>query len=435
MEKIKIAIVGNGDRANVYGGYVKDERDDAQIVAVVDTNPFKRKEGMKRYGIPEEMTFASVDDFLKQGKIADAVFNCTMDSLHVFTSIPLMKAGYHILLEKPITANRKELFELKKCAEDSNVRLMICHLLRYTPFYSGIKRLILEGEIGSVRHMETSENVGILHSSNSYIRGKWGNSVRCGSGMLLAKCCHDMDYICWLNNETVPDTVSSFGDRSWFIPEHAPEGSGTRCLVDCPAEIEQKCIFSAKKDYIDHDNYPNYAWQCIDKAPEDISLSERIESLKTFNPHGICVYKTDSDIVDHQVVITRFKNGSTSMHSMTTAVPRYGREIHVVGSAGEIQGYLDGNTFVLRKYDNVSGGYSEKTFNFNNEKHILDQHFGGDSRLVDDFLRVLKGEPTSISYTGIDESINSHLLVYGAEQSRVTGKTVKINTLNEEENI
>ncbi len=208
MDKIKIAIVGNGDRASVYGGYVKDERDDAEIVAVVDPNPFKREEGIKTYNLPKEMVFKSVEEFLSKGKIADAVFNCTMDNLHVSTSIPLMKAGYDILLEKPITADKNELFALKKCAKECGVTLMICHLLRYTPFYSGIKRLILEGEIGKVRHMETTENVGILHASNSYIRGKWGNSVRCGSGMLLAKCCHDMDYICWLNNETEPARTS-----------------------------------------------------------------------------------------------------------------------------------------------------------------------------------------------------------------------------------
>ena len=432
MDKIKIAIVGNGDRASVYGGYVKDERDDAEIVAVVDPNPFKREEGIKTYNLPKEMVFKSVEEFLSKGKIADAVFNCTMDNLHVSTSIPLMKAGYDILLEKPITADKNELFALKKCAKECGVTLMICHLLRYTPFYSGIKRLILEGEIGKVRHMETTENVGILHASNSYIRGKWGNSVRCGSGMLLAKCCHDMDYICWLNNETEPEAVSSFGKRSWFIPENAPKGSGTRCLVDCPPEIEKNCIFSAKKDYIDHDNYPYYAWQCIDKEPAEINLDERIESLKKFNPHGVCAFKTDSVIVDHHVVITQFKNGSTSTHSMTTAVPRYGREIHVVGSLGEIEGYLDGNSFVLRKYDNKTGGYYEKNFDFNDEKHVKDQHFGGDSRLVDDFIKVLKKQPASISYTGINESINSHLLVYAAEESRLTGKTITLKCEQEE---
>ena len=68
MEKIKIAIVGNGDRANVYGGYVKEERDDAEIVAVVDPNPFKREGGKKKYNLPDDMLFESVDEFIKRGK-------------------------------------------------------------------------------------------------------------------------------------------------------------------------------------------------------------------------------------------------------------------------------------------------------------------------------------------------------------------------------
>lgn len=422
MKKIKVAILGNGDRANVYANYVLACADEAEIVAVIEPNEFRRKEGKRKYGLADNMCFENIDEFLKCGKIADCVFNCTMDSQHVQTTLPLLDLEYDVLLEKPITASKEELFCLKNKGEEKKRKLMICHLLRYTPFYSTIKRLILEGEIGELRHMETSENVGILHSSNSYIRGKWGNSGRCGSGMLLAKCCHDMDYICWLNNATVPKRVVSFGGRDYFTPKHAPRGAGMRCLVDCKAERD--CIFSAKKDYLDHDNYPQYAWQCIDKAPSDISEEERTESLKTFNPHGICAYKTDSDIVDHQAVLTEFENGSLSVHNMITAVPKYGREIHIVGSAGEIQGYLDGNSFTLRKYDNATGGYSERLFDLSGEANIDDQHFGGDGRMVRDFLNILKGDRPSLSYTGIEESLNSHLLVYAAEESRETGKVV-----------
>ena len=66
-------------------------------------------------------------------------------------------------------------------------------------------------------------------------------------------------------------------------------------------------------------------------------------------------------------------------------------------------------------------------FDFNKEKHANDDHFGGDSRLVDDFIKVLRKQPASISYTGINESITSHLLVYAAEKSRIAGKTIELD--------
>lgn len=419
-----IIIVGNGNRADVYGGYILEMPDKAKIVGVVDPNPFKRDLAKERYGIADDMCFENVETLCKKGKIADAIFNCTMDNIHVQTTLPLIELGYDILLEKPITSSREELELLQSKAKEKGVVLMICHLLRYTPFYSSIKKLILEGEIGEIRHMETSENVGILHSSNAYIRGKWGNKERCGSSMLLAKCCHDLDYICWLNNATTPYEVFSFGGRDYFIPENAPKGAGTRCLVDC--KCEKDCIFSAKKDYLDNDHYPEYAWQCIDKKPEDISYEERVESLKTNNPHGVCAFKTDSDIVDHQTVLLRFKNGSTAVHNMITAVPRYGRTIHIVGTQGEIDGYLDGNKFELRKFDEVSGYYSTQVFDVSKENDELDFHFGGDKRLVDDFVAILYGERPSICYTGIEDSINSHYAVYCADESMESGKVIKI---------
>ena len=145
--------------------------------------------------------------------------------------------------------------------------------------------------------MESSENVGVAHASNSYIRGKWNSKEKCGSSMLLAKCCHDLDLLCWLNNGTSPVRIASFGGRDFMIPEKAPAGAGTRCLVDCPHV--DSCRYSAKSIYVLNDKFPWYAWDCIDKSYEEISEEEKVESLKTFNPHGMCAYKTGSDIVDH----------------------------------------------------------------------------------------------------------------------------------------
>ncbi len=170
----------------------------------------------KLFNIKDEYCFTDVDSCIAKGKIADAVINTTMDSLHIKTAMPFLKSGYDMLLEKPVTNNAKELLELEDCANKNKCKLMICHVLRYTPFYLKIKEIISSGEIGDIVNMETSEMVGVAHASASYIRGKWNNRKKCGSSMLLAKCCHDIDLLCWFNDGTVPEKVVSFWRKALF---------------------------------------------------------------------------------------------------------------------------------------------------------------------------------------------------------------------------
>lgn len=144
-----------------------------------------------------------------------------MDSLHVVTSLPLLDAGYDMLLEKPVCNNEKELALLEECVKRNDSKLMICHVLRYAPFYRRVKQLILDGEIGEVVNIRTDEHVAYNHASAAFIRGKWNNEKRCGSTMLLQKCCHDLDLICWLNPFR-PTRTASFGGRNFLIPEKAP---------------------------------------------------------------------------------------------------------------------------------------------------------------------------------------------------------------------
>ncbi|MFR1984112.1 MAG: Gfo/Idh/MocA family protein, partial [Christensenellaceae bacterium] len=253
MNPVKVIIVGNGERASCYCKYALYSPENLQVTAIVDPDKNKLKEGAKLYGVPERHCFESVEKFLEKREEyaieADGVINATMDEYHYRTAIPLLKAGYHMLLEKPVVNNMEQLLDIERTAEENGCLLMVCHVLRYTPFYRGIKEVIERGEIGEIVHIETSENVGIAHASNSYIRGKWNSKEKCGSSMLLAKCCHDLDLLCWLNNKASPVKVASFGGRNFILPEKAPDGAGTRCLVDCPHVND--CRYSAKSIYVD----------------------------------------------------------------------------------------------------------------------------------------------------------------------------------------
>ena len=318
MSKIKVVVIGFGDRAVAYTKYAIDHPDRLQVVAVVDPSPFRRSLAKEMFHIEDEYLFSDISECLKLGKIADAVINATMDELHIQTAIPFLELGYDMLLEKPITNNKEDLLRLKKAADEHGCRMMICHVLRYTPFYTKIKEILLSGEIGDIVELETNEMVGVAHASASYIRGKWNSRKKCGSSMLLAKCCHDMDLLCWFNNGIRPVKATSFGGRRYFISRNAPANSGERCLVDCKCETE--CPYSAKKLLLDNEYFSQYTFTCLNKKYEEITMEEKIESLKTTNPMGRCVFKTDADIVDRQAVIVEFENGSIATHSLVSGV-------------------------------------------------------------------------------------------------------------------
>lgn len=424
--KIKVVVVGCGDRATVYCHEGYDNLKQFEIVACVDPNPERLKYMRENFGVAENMCFTDINDVLKLGKIADAVINGTMDKLHLETALPFLRQGYHMLLEKPLVNNKQDLLLLKKTAEENGVKLMTCHVLRYAPFYKKIKELISKDEIGSIQSISTSERVGAYHSSVSYIRGKWNSEKECGSSLLLAKCCHDMDLLCWLNNSTVPKEVYSNGERTYFNRENAPKGSGERCLVDCPEEIRKKCIYEAEAMYIKNTVLPWYPWQCTGKNWEEVTAEEKYESLKTYNPHGRCIFKCDGDLLDHQNVVIKFANGSTANHLLVLGAMKPTRTIFVSGTKGEIEGD-PGGELILRKFDKTTDFFTEEKITFDDKLGETGGHYGGDRGLVADFINYVEGKQPSISCTDITDSINGHLTVFAADESVIKDEPVAIS--------
>ena len=432
-DQVTAIIVGCGHRARDYAETAIKYSDKFKIVAIVDPDEHILELNKTKFNVPDNMCFRHINDVLKLGKIADCVINGTMDNLHIETSIPFLEQGYDLLLEKPITNNAKDLLKLKEIVDKYHNKVMVCHVLRYSDFYKEAKKAILNGEIGEVVHIETTERVGVAHNCISYIRGKWNNEQECGSSMLLAKCSHDIDLICWFNNATKPKKVSSFGGRNFIIPEKAPKEAGNRCIVDCP--LVDTCQYSAKMMCLESNDYlGQYPWQCTGKEWYEVSNEERIESLKTYNPHGECAYKTNANVVDHQAVMIEFENGSTATHGLLCSAQRAGRSFYILGTHGEIEGWGGDGKIYIRTFDdvnrkNIDKG-KERVIDFKNrDQSESGGHFGGDELLAHDFVNYMLGAEPSISCTSLDDSVNGHLCVYAADLSRVSDRNVYIDEL------
>lgn len=426
MKTIKAAVLGCGDRGCIYADYALRNPNDMEIVAVADINELHREEARVRYSLPKEFAFDGVESLIASGIACDIVIDATMDRAHYPTAMALLQAKYDVLLEKPVCPNKDELLELRRAAHENGCRLIVCHVLRYTPFYSAVKKVISDGKIGRVRSMEMTEHVGMAHFIDSFVRGKWNSEEQCGSGLLLAKCCHDMDLMCWLGDASRPKYVTSLGFRENFVPRNAPEGATKRCF-DCPHE--KTCNYSAVKIHLDRDTMPFQTWAGIGKPVDTITREEKIEYMKR-SAYGLCAYNSGGDIVDNQNVIVAFENGSMGTLNLVGACAKPERYLHIVGTDGEIEGIFEENQFELRIFTRENDRYSYDTEIISTLEHSdLGKHGGGDNEMMRHLVEYLRtGRPTA-SLTSIDTSIDGHLCVYAAEISRKEGRTVTLEEL------
>lgn len=423
---ITAIIVGAGHRSFVYSELAKTNPEMLKIVGVADPNPIRRKKAMDYFGFKEDMCFENAEELAKKGKLADTVINGTMDEQHLETAVPLLDAGYDMLLEKPFAPNEEEMRQIVNCAKKNNSKVMICHVLRYTPFYYAIKERIVNGEIGDIINIQTTEHVSYHHLSTSYIRGKWANSDKCHTSMLLAKCCHDLDIIMWMMSETKPKQISSFGGKFQFKPENAPKEAGTICMKDCP--LVDTCVYSTKRLYIDHpDRWAFYVWDALE-GKKNVTIKDKIALMKSDSPYARCIYKCDNNVVDHQSVLINFESGATGTHNMVggSAEPR--REIHIIGTKGEIFGNFEESKFTVLKIDPSPDAHNEECDVEEVDLRVTGDmvgayggHGGGDERLAADFVKFIRGEKPSLACTSIFDSVAGHLSVYLADKSRENG--------------
>lgn len=421
MPPVRVALVGAGHRGVGYASYALRHPDRMTLVAVADPDPRRREAVARDHGIPPERRFASHRDLVSGGRVADAVINGTMDRDHYATALPLLEAGYHMLLEKPIAPTAREVKDLMAAAERRGLTVMICHVLRYAPFYRAAKDALARGAVGRVIALRTSEHVSYHHMAVGYIRGKWNRLDR-STPMLLAKCCHDLDILAWLMSGVAPVEVASFGGLKEFRPENAPPGSAARCLDGCA--IEGSCHFSARKHYVASRWWEFYAWEDAEGKGE-LDEAARLAHLRKDSPMGRCVWRCDNDVVDHQSVLVRFADGTTATHDMFCATARPTRTLHVVGSHGELEGDLEDGRLVVRTPDPQGAGlgYKEDVVELSVKG---DSHGGGDTGLVEDFVCALRGETTSPGRTRIEDSLSGHLIAFAADEAMRQGRVVTL---------
>jgi len=416
---LKLALIGAGQRGNIYAEYAYSNRK-AEISAIVEPNKERRTIAARHYNVKPEMVFDQINDFFALGKVCDAVIIASMDRDHYKEVIPALEIGYDILLEKPISPSPVECLKIQKKANELERKVIVCHVLRYTPFFSSIKDIIDSGELGKIVSIQHNENIGNFHMAHSFVRGNWRNSAL-SSPLIMQKSCHDMDILTWLTGSEAK-TISSFGDLRFFKESNAPENSAERCL-DC--KVADSCRFDAKKAYL-----PICGEWPATVVGTDQTEEGLLENLKT-SPYGRCVYRCDNDVCDNQVTLIQFKNGVTVTFNLSAFTNKMSRTLKIMCENGEIRG--DDSLNKIEVIHFASNQVDHNEIRVITPRVAVGGHGGGDIGLMKDFLQIMsENSMRPDSRSSINQSIKSHIMAYAAEQSRVSGQIIDIDVLNQE---
>jgi len=426
MKPISVILIGAGGRGGAYVSRMNALPEKFKVVAVADPIENRRERVQKWCNLPDDMLFRSWTDILDRPKMADVAIISTMDDMHYEPALKAIELGYNLLLEKPAAQNAKECADIARAAKEKGVSVLVCHVLRYSPFFKTMKKILMDGTIGEPMSVIHVEAVGNIHQSHSYIRGDW-HSEKETTPMLLAKCCHDIDIIQWLLDKKCKK-VSSFGDLTYFRAENAPEGAPVRCWDGgCP--IGDTCPYNVRKlyyDSTDDDWFRRAATIGISKKFKP--TTEEVKTALETTDYGLCVFHANNDVVDHQVVNMEFEGGTTANLTMN-CFNKGGRFTRIFGTKGEIFAYAADTEITVYTFDDNE---TRKIPVIKTEESILGGHGGGDDGIVLELYDYLCGNYNGYCAADIETSVKNHLIGFAAERARHTDTVVSIDEYMQE---
>ena len=411
---VKLLIIGAGGRGKGYSTFAQQFPERAKVVGVAEPR-FEHRQFMEdTYSIPEENIFLDWRQAAEKPKLADAVIISTQDSMHIEPAIAFARKGYAILLEKPMAPNEEDCTRIVDEVKRVGVLFAVCHVLRYTRYTKMLKEIVDKGTIGDLVSIQHLEPVGYWHQAHSFVRGNWRNEQQ-SSFMLLAKSCHDLDWIRYILGARCV-SVASFGTLQHFRKENQPAGASDNCMT---CQVEENCPYSAKRLYLTmiENGYTGWPVDVLVVEPTVESINEALRN----GPYGRCVYACDNDVVDNQVVNMLYEGGKTATFTMTAFTEMTHRKTRLFGTRGEIFG--DGVDISI--FDFLTNERSTIS-TLSQDGSILGGHGGGDFGLMDSFIRAVAENNPDLILSGADESLETHRMVFASEKARKLHKVVDL---------
>lgn len=403
MHAKQIAIIGCGIRTDCYLDPLLTLLDkEWTLRAVADPKSHARRVYQERYGHGRAAEFQEGPELLDHlsGQL-DVVIIGSPNALHLESALPAFDQGLTVLLEKPVATTVEDCETLWRSWRKANSPpVLVGFVLRYTPFYRTVKDIINSGQIGRILSIEGAEWLNVPMTAG-YTRGWRRKSDLCGS-FLLEKCCHDMDIFNYLINAQ-PLRVVSFAHRSRFGPKRLAATHCNHCALSAECRYEVSRVDAYHRS----------------------NLSGNRQYLSALLPLGddLCVFKSQMDINDHQVVSLEYPGGITASFTVVMDQPKTTRTLTIFGTDGIIRGDFASDHITLLHHTEAGQEPSREDIMIH---HDSSGHGGGDSLIAEQFRRLFRSE-TFIPLAGLREGIEAALVSFAADRSVEEKRVVEIS--------
>ena len=211
----------------------------AQIAAICDCNEENLRNAGERYGIPEEKRFTDYRDLLDRNDI-DVVTVAVPDQQHREISCAMLRAGKHVLCEKPLALRREDVRAIVAAEDASGSKFMVGQICRFTPAFEKAKEIIDSGVIGDIYYVESEYAHDYMYLCDTWRADPDRHGV-IGGG------CHAVDLLRWLAGD--PLEVFAYGTHK-LLPQ-VPYDDATIAVLKFPNDVIGKVFVSTgcKRDY------------------------------------------------------------------------------------------------------------------------------------------------------------------------------------------
>ncbi len=203
MGKLKFGLIGCGRIAQRHAEHISNV---GELKAVCDIDLRKAQLLGEKY---KANIYSDIDELLEHEKDIDVISICTPNGLHAEHTIKSLKAGFHVLCEKPMAISVLDAGKMIDAAEKANKRLFIVKQNRFNPPVAAVKNLIDNNKLGRIYsvHLSCFWNRNFEYYTNS----DWKGTKELDGGTLFTQFSHFIDLLFYLIGDV--QEVYSFNEN------------------------------------------------------------------------------------------------------------------------------------------------------------------------------------------------------------------------------
>lgn len=320
----RFAIVGTGGRAGMFIEAITDTyRESCQLVALCDLsqtrmNWHNQQIHLRSGADPVPTYLADQFDQMIRETQPDTVIVATIDATHHHYINRAMELGCDVITEKPMTTHTEKAKSIFETIERTGRKLRVTFNYRYSPTFTKLRELIMQGVIGRPLSVDFSWMLDTYHGADYFRR--WHREKQNSGGLLVHKATHHFDLVNWWI-DSYPAEVFAFGDLAFYGKQNAAERG---------------------EDY-DYERYTGV--QAANQDPfalfldKDDSLRGLYLEAETDNGYirDRNVFGEPITIEDTMAVTARYRNGVILSYSLLAYSPWEGLNVAITGTKGRVE--------------------------------------------------------------------------------------------------